>query len=583
MLTTITTTEYLQAPFTDAETPTFADIETDGLYINCSLIQLRQNGVCHMITTDSDEEVELIKQSMQPLHLIWWNASYDLGTLNFKETPTTDDLFYAFKIAYPQLQQFTLDNCVAFLGYGDLYDGLDKKALQKAGFIRGAYLSQAQLKYASADVEALERMWSLDKIQDIVQNNLAYRLGIYAVTEAMVWQQNGLNLLPEVVNKYLVDTEAQVKETWAKLPKGLNPRSPVQVKRLLGTDSSAKATLIRLAINDGNEDAENILAARKASNSLSKLNKFRGFDNMIGRFSPMGTSTSRWSCKGGELSNGTNLQNYSRDFKGVFGVLPDSGYRLVTADYSTLEIRIACSIMGDANMYKALMAGADIHKYTASLIFNKPLEDITGRERSNSKVANFGFLYAMSAKTFVDYAFDLYGLKLTIQESRDLRNKWMRAYPAVAKYHDWVGKGLRKHNFITSTALGYKMKPRMYTDGVNAATQGTGAECGRLAIHLMVKKDKRTLQVLRNFLHDAFYLICPADEEDYWADLLSTCMVEAWQEISKSSLFKFKDIPMPVDVATGYSMTDLVDGWEGGGQALSAAEMRDQMKDNNKC
>ncbi len=58
------------------------------------------------------------------------------------------------------------------------------------------------------------------------------------------------------------------------------------------------------------------------------------------------------------------------------------------------------------------------------------------------------------------------------------------------------------------------------------------------------------------------------------------CMVEAWEEISKSKLFKFKNIPMPVDVATGYSMSDLVDGWEGGGQALSATEMREQMEEN---
>ncbi len=576
----MTTSSFLKEVQLTKDLPTFADIETDGLYINCSLIQLRQAGLAYMVTTTSTEDVERMKNYMQDLHLVWYNASYDLGTLNFKVTPKTDDLFYAIKIAYPAIQQFSLDNVVSYLGYQDLYEGLDKKALQKAGFIRNAYLSQAQLRYAAADVEALERIWNLPKIQKVIESNLAYKLGIYALEEAMVWQQNGLNLLPDVVETYYADTLKLVDSTWAKLPTGLNPRSPKQVKELLSTDSSDKATLIRLAINDGNEIAEYILAARKASNSLSKLSKFRGFDHMLGRFSPMGTSTSRWACKGGDISNGTNLQNYSRDFKGVFGVLPGSGEILVTADYSTLEIRIACAIMGDDNMYKALMEGADIHKYTASLIFNKPLADITGRERSNSKVANFGFLYAMSAKTFVDYAFDLYGLKLTLQESKELRNKWLKAYPAVANYHDWVGAGLRKHNFITSTALGYRMKPRMYTDGVNAATQGTGAECGRLAIHLMVKKDKRTLQVLRNFLHDAFYLICPEDEENYWADLLSSCMVEAWEEISKSKLFKFKNIPMPVDVATGYSMSDLVDGWEGGGQALSATEMREQMEEN---
>jgi DNA polymerase-1 len=241
---------------------------------------------------------------------------------------------------------------------------------------------------------------------------------------------------------------------------------------------------------------------------------------------------------------------------------------MVTADYSTLEIRIACAIMGDYNMYKALKSGADIHKYTASLIFHKNIEDITGRERSNSKVANFGFLYGMSATTFVGYAFDLYGLKFTKDEANELRKKWMKAYPAVEAYHNNIGKGLRAGSLILETALGYRFKPKSYTDAINMPTQGTGAECGRLAIHLMVKKDKRTLKMLRNFLHDAFYLIVPEDEKEYWAKLLSDSMIEAWHEISKSKLFKYKDIPMNADVAMGYTLGDLVDGFTKGQSQL---------------
>jgi DNA polymerase-1 len=288
----------------------------------------------------------------------------------------------------------------------------------------------------------------------------------------------------------------------------------------------------------------------------------------------MGARTSRWTCKAGDLPNGANLQNYSREYKGVFGVPPDSGLRIVSADYSTLEIRIVCAITGELNMYKALKAGTDIHRHTASMIFNKPVDQITGKERSNSKPANFGFAYAMSSKTFIGYAFDLYGIKFTEQESREIRNKWFKAYPAIGKYHEWIGRQLRRGNLILETALGYRAKPNSYTEAANLATQGTGAECGRLAIHRLVKKDARALNYFVNFIHDSFYLIVPEDETDYWSKLLEDSMVEAWYEISKSRLFKFKDIPMPVEVVTGYNMSDLSDEFEGGGQSLSVEEMR---------
>ena len=201
MYKTITTDKFINECYAlyNNTDPIFCDIETDGLYVNCSLIQFRQNGKYHMVTTNSDEEVSRLKGFMQDKHLVWWNAPYDLGTLNFKVTPKTDDLWVAFKIAFPSLQEFTLDKAVSYLGYNDLYDGLDKKSLQKAGFVRKAYLSQDQLRYAAADVEALERMWSIEKMQKVMQNILAYKLAIFAIEEAMVWQQNGIPMKQDVI------------------------------------------------------------------------------------------------------------------------------------------------------------------------------------------------------------------------------------------------------------------------------------------------------------------------------------------------------------------------------------------------
>ncbi len=421
MYKTITTKDFLdEDPNYKTNEPIFADIETDGLYIRCSLIQIRQDGMYHMITTNTDEEVELIKEWLQDKHLVWWNSPYDLGTLNFKVTPKTDDLWIAFKIRYPSLKEFSLDKAVAHLGYNDLYDGLDKKALQKAGFVREAYLSQGQLKYAAADVEALERMYPL--LKPTMDSNLAYKLAIYAIDEAMIFQQNGVPVLQDKVEEYLVDATAREKKYMAELEAlngcPLNPRSPKQVREALGAPSTDKSTLTRIVlegflpevkeakswgkISGGRtkekreattfaqrerDMAELIMSARKAKNDVSKLGQYN-YPMLYGRFSPVGARTSRWSCKGSaDIGCYTNLQNTSRDFKKCFGVTPEDGRIIVAADFATLEIRIAAAIMNEPTMYKALMAGEDIHKNTASLIYNKPLSEVHGKERSNAKVA----------------------------------------------------------------------------------------------------------------------------------------------------------------------------------------------------
>ena len=69
MYKTITTTDFLSEDRKlTKHKPIFADIETDGLYIRCSLIQLRQAGTAYMITTNTDDEVELMKAYMQDQH-----------------------------------------------------------------------------------------------------------------------------------------------------------------------------------------------------------------------------------------------------------------------------------------------------------------------------------------------------------------------------------------------------------------------------------------------------------------------------------------------------------------------------------
>ena len=605
MLQTVTVDEFIATNQLDIDKPIFFDIETEELYYHTSLMQLGNlDGNIYMVAIHNDENEQRMLEFLKPLHLVGYNLSYDLGTLNFSPKDL-DDLFYAVKIAYPVFGEFSLDK-VAMKFASNLYDGLDKKQLQKAGFTRGAYYSQAQLRYAQADIEVLRVIWQNCKIQSVISNNLAYRLGKYALLEAMEWQNNGIPVLQDKVEEHL----AKEREKEAKAMQGIelyagkpiNPRSSKQVKEFFNSSSSDEATLVKIAL-EGEKDgisydenqmrvAEAILNARKAKNMIGKLTQYQGKGKMYGRFNPMGARTSRWACKGSQKNSKRrelfNAQNFPRQLKSCFGVPEDSGKCIVAADYATLEIRIAACIMGEENMYKALKDGADIHKATASLIFNKPIDQIHGKERSNSKVANFGLSYGMSVNTFISYAYSLYGIKYTLDEAKQIVNAFFKAYPSLKKYHNMMAKNIRKNNFIEYTALDYPIKPNGYTEAINAPTQGTGAECMRLAIHMMFKKDKRAKDVIINSIHDALYLLVNVEELDYWKQTLKEAMQEAWYEIRKSRHFKWHDVPMPVDVEVGYNLDEMGESldelhsheFSGGGQNLTLEEMREQKKRN---
>ena len=578
-----------ELPVFNLNKPIFFDIEGDGLYGYTRLIQFYQKSVSPIVwVLDMDNNhLPTVLEYMKPMWLVGYNTSYDYSALgaclnhNCWLPDRSADLFYACKTAFAESQDFSLVDVLEYVGLGKLYLGLDKKKLQKAGFVKGAYLSQTQLKYASMDVYALDLLWDMQKVKDAMETT-AYQLDNIAQREAMQWQTNGL---PVMRNKWLAYTainDKKIIDGMDKLPAGLNPRSSPQVCKLFGTTSSDKPTLMRLAINDGNEVAEHILAARQALNDKSKLARYV-HPRMYGFYNVAGAVTGRFSCKGAKiLPETTNLQNYPRAFKGVFGVPEDSGLIIVAADYSTAELRAAASIYRDRNMYAALIRGEDLHKYTASIVYNVPISEVDGRMRSNAKVANFGFAFGLSAKTFVGYAFDLYGLKFTETEAQELKNKWFSAYPDIGAYHKKCWQVMKSGKYVTTTALGRRICPKLGTDAINAPVQGSVAETMKLAIQDMVKAEPDVLKYIVNSVHDSIYLIVPEADAKYWGSIVELNMVKAWEAISKTALMYYKDIPMPVDIVYGHNMTDLSDDFEGGGQPLNLAEMQERLLMNEE-
>ena len=579
------------------EDPTFCDTEGGGLYIDIRLIQAYQPTTSEdIIFYDTDViNLDLCKQYIRPLHTVWWNAPYDCGALNMT-SDKIDDLQKAVKIAYPEFQEYSLDIVAKKMGYAHFYEGLNKKELQKARFLPGAYLSHEQKKYAAVDVLILAEIWKDKKVQDVIANNVAYKVDMLSLEYCVQYQQNGIpvhreNLLKQIdINSKIVD-EMQAKidnyieeqfiladtypqsnavvytSTWKG--KDLNRRwsdwdifnflrqkpfkvnSYQQLRLLFKSDNSDAPFLLR-QISEGNELAKWILECKRAGKQLSYMEGIKPFEKMYTKFKPGGAATGRFTADGGDLKDGFNAQQIPRKLKHIFGVAENSGKILVGADYATLELRLAAAIYEDKNMYDKLMNGADLHTETAKAMIGH--DNWTKNDRQNAKPVNFGYTFGMGIATFIEMAFNDYGLVFTENEAKEFRKKFFDAYPAIARYHNNIWNKMQQGNYIYSTALGRRTMPMLGTDAINGPVQGSGAECTKLAIHYMCKENPETTKKIINVVHDSITMCIDNTPEEiaYWSELLRSCMVKGWTEISKCPIMKFKDIPMNVEVGVGY-------------------------------
>ena len=525
--------------------PTFADIETDGLYINTRLIQLYQpdmSDLIYIIDTDIID-LEEAKDFIKPLWLVFHGGAYDFGTLNMTSAKF-DDTLYLTRTAYPEWQNFKLDNVISKLGWDKLYDGLDKKAMQKGGFVKGAYLSDRQLRYSATDVYALAQIWQNKRIQ-ATREVLAYKVDILSLKYSVEYQQNNLLVDQASVRKELDELEPKIEELY-KVLGGLNPNSPKQVKEYLGTDSSSKEILIGL-ITEGGPKAKMADAVYKQRRLLKRrtfLNSYN-YPYVTTRFNPAGAATGRFTSTGGDLPRGINAQQITRDLQYIFNQDTEDTV-VVHADYSTAELRAGCSIMKDANMYKELKDGKDLHKIAATLAIGGSPEDVDKAGRQKGKAISFGFIFGMSAPSFQEYAFVNYGVSFTLDECKAIKSNYQKKYPNIARYAKMWWNNY-KTKYVT-TPLGRRNKARLGTDAINYATQGCIAETTKLAIHYLAKEYPEVTKYIYNVVHDAVYLRVPKGSEAEWAQRLVKAMKLGWTEMCKRPMLYYKDIPMPCEI-----------------------------------
>jgi len=577
-----------ELPKFSSDLPIFADIETGGLYTDFRMIQLYQPETSQTIyvldiaSIGYDKmnyilELEKLKNYLNTMWTVWYNASYDLGTLNISPAlhgGKVDDLYYLVKDAYAEFVKdgFGLKKIVKkFRELNDLYKDIGEDHGAK-GFPKGSYVSRAAYLYAVTDVYALAELWKKAKIQE-VRKKTSYIVDMLSQGYALQYQQNGLVLNRELWKIDLDKATENLEVTEALLPAGLNVNSPKQIKEYLGTDSSNAETLIAYALSsrDNAEEAKHILDLRRYRKQQKYLLSIN-YNKMYTKFNVAGAGTGRFTATGGDLENGFNAQQIPRNYQHLFNA-DTVDTEVIGLDYSTLELRLVAEIFGEPEMNRQLREGEDLHTAMAMLTSGKKLHEDgvlksevmnTGKagsldsmggeyidtlDRTIGKSMNFGLVFGMSWKTYQRYVYANFGIELSDKEAQKFRDTYFRKYKKIGSYHRNVWNNYSKPTFYVYTALGRKIKPKLGTDGINAPIQGSGAETTKLAVHYLIKDNEEIpyLEYIYNVVHDAVYLRVPIGTKDLHKKNLEVAMLKAWDEISKTKAFQFKSTPMKVD------------------------------------
>ena len=222
-------------------------------------------------------------------------------------------------------------------------------------------------------------------------------------------------------------------------------------------------------------------------------------------------------------SSDPNLQNIpvrteeGRRIREAF--VPADGCKLLSADYSQIELRIMAHIAEDDNLLAAFRDGKDVHQATAAEIFGISLDDVSSEQRRYAKVINFGLIYGMSA-------FGLAGnLGIERSAAQNYIAKYFDRYPGVAQYMEHTRLEARENGYV-ETVFGRRLwlpeikgsnGPRRQgaeRAAINAPMQGTAADLIKLAMIAVEDwleeeqlKTKLLLQV-----HDELVFDVPSDE-----------------------------------------------------------------------
>ena len=420
---------------------------------------------------------------------------------------------------------------------------------------------QQACAYAAEDADITLRLWMMLKPR-LAREGMAHvyeRLERPLIPILAKMEAAGIAVDQSILKRLSADFAVRIAELEAEIHnqagEPFNVASPKQLGEVLfeklgleggkksktGAFSTGAEVLEELAAT-GVEIAKSVLDFRQLSKLKSTYTDAltKSVNPRTGRvhtsFSMVGASTGRLSSSDPNLQNIPIRTAEGRQIRTAFVAKP--GCKLISADYSQIELRLVAHVAEETSMIEAFKDGVDIHAQTAAEVFGVPIETMDSETRRRAKAINFGIIYGISG----------FGLARQLSvpqgEARDYIKAYLERFPGIKSYMDDAKQFARDHQFV-ETLFGRRihipqiaekapaMRGFAERQAINAPIQGSAADIIKRAMcrlpDALAAEQLDAVMLLQ--VHDELIFEVPDAQADEAVSVITSVMEQAAEPV----------------------------------------------------
>lgn len=427
----------------------------------------------------------------------------------------------------------------------------------------GKYIAEFVNSIEDGQASIVEKLkeYQMNELYEDIEIKLSRVLADMEIV-GFVTDKEVLEKLKEEIN---IELDKLTKSIYELAGSEFNINSPKQLGVILFND--LKLPVIKKTKTGYSTDASVLEKLRDKHDIIPKIESYRelfkvkstyieGLEQAIdddGRirstFKQNVTATGRLSSIEPNLQNLPIRTEEGRKIRKAFKA--DKGKILIDADYSQIELRVLAHLTGDKKMKDAFIHGHDIHRKTASEVFDTPIDEVTSRQRSEAKAVNFGIIYGIS-----DYGLSQ-NLDIPRKVAKEYIDNYLDTYPDIKKYMKDVVKLAKDLGYTETMFHRRRYVPEINSKNFNVRSfgervalntpiQGSAADIIKIAminVRENLLKEKLDARIVLQ-IHDEIILESSKEDAKRAMEVLEESMQDA---VSLS-------IPLLVDVNSGESM-----------------------------
>lgn len=485
-----------------------------------------------------------------------WLQGVEFDTMIAAFLIQPDSRSYKLDRLAQQYLNYTMQPIEELIGKGKNQITMDEVAVEKVGF------------YAAEDADVVLQLVPIlqEKLKEDQTEEIFKRIEMPLIPVLMQMEENGVYLDTDFMEQMSRDLSKQIENLTAKIYSAagetFNINSPKQLADVL---------FERLKLNAGRKrsTAVNVLEKLRDEHplpglildyrTLAKLQNTyvdaipQLVNPQTGRvhssFNQTAASTGRLSSSDPNFQNIPIRTDIGREIRKAF-VPQKKGWKILSADYSQIELRIMAHLSKDPELIKAFQEDVDIHTRTAALVYGVPEKDVLPEMRRVAKIVNFGIMYGAGPFRMSEE------LKIPMQEARKIVDNYFHTYPGINNYIIATLNDARENGYVKTLSgrLRYvhdinssnkNIRDAAERAAINMPIQGTAADMIKIAmirIHKrMVEKKLQSMLILQ--IHDELLFEVANDELEVLKSIVKEEMEGALP----------LDIPVKVDMGVGNS------------------------------